>query len=81
MDATLLELDERKRASLAKIARHSRYLVTVEPDGTLVMKPAIVMSAEEAAYLSNTALAESIEEARRHPEQRSPRPTRRVPRQ
>jgi hypothetical protein len=25
-------LDERKRASLAKIARHGRYLVTVEPD-------------------------------------------------
>jgi prophage tail gpP-like protein len=78
MTTTLLELDDRKRASLARIAEHDRYLVTVEPDGTIVLTPAVVMSAAEASYLSNQALAESIEEARRHPEQRRPRPPRRA---
>jgi prophage tail gpP-like protein len=77
MDGTLLELDDRKRASLARIARHTRYLVTVEDDGTLVLTPAVVMSTAEAAYLANPALVSSIEEARQHPEQRRPRPPRR----
>jgi prophage tail gpP-like protein len=76
MDGTLLELDDRKRASLARIARHSRYLATVEEDGTVVLTPAVVMSAAEAAYLANPTLASSIENARQHPERRRARPPR-----
>ncbi|MDQ1294008.1 MAG: hypothetical protein QG608_1891 [Actinomycetota bacterium] len=73
MTEILLELDDRKRASLARIAQHSRYLVEIEPDGTLIMKPAVVMSEEEAAFLTNTALVAKIEEQRAHPERRVPR--------
>ncbi len=63
----VLELDERRRASLGRIGRpeHRRYLVTEEPDGTIVMRPAVVMTELEAAFLANRGLVERIEANRR----------------
>lgn len=56
-EQTFLELDSRKRASLASLAKHDRYLVHVEEDGTIIMVPAIVMpvgtSKEIDAFLAN----------------------------
>lgn len=76
MSESLIELDERRRVSLGKIGRHSRYLVREEPDGTLVFEPAVVLTETERAYLANTDLAAQIDENRAHPERRSPRPSR-----
>jgi len=76
----LVELDERKRVALARFARHDRYLLTVEPGGTLILTPAVVMSTAEAEYLANPALAAQVEDARSHPERRVARPARRAPR-
>jgi hypothetical protein len=47
----VIELDDRGRTNLRKFGGrpHGRYLVTVQPDGTLILRPAVVMSAQEAA--------------------------------
>lgn len=66
----LLELDERRRASLGRIGNpeHRRYLVTEEPDGTIILRPAVVMSELEARFLANPELVARIRESRAHPE-------------
>jgi hypothetical protein len=63
MADVLIELDERRRVSLGRIGRaeHRRYLAHEEPDGTLVLVPAVVMSESEARLLANPALVEQIE--------------------
>jgi hypothetical protein len=73
----LVELDERRRVSLGKIGRHSRYLVREEPDGTLIFEPAVVLTESERKYMANQALQAQIEDNRAHPERRRPRPPRR----
>jgi hypothetical protein len=45
----LLEVDSRRRISLGSLAKHDRYLVEVSEDGVIVLTPAIVMPATEAA--------------------------------
>ena len=70
MSERVLELDERRRASLGKIGRpeHRRYLVTEEPDGTLILVPAVVLSELEARFLANRELVNRVEANRAHPE-------------
>ncbi|MGH9223185.1 MAG: hypothetical protein ACRD2W_05245 [Acidimicrobiales bacterium] len=65
----VLELDERRRASFGRIGRpeHRRYLVSEEPDGTIVLRPAVVMTELEARLLANRALVERIRENEREP--------------
>lgn len=41
-DTRVLEVDSRRRISLGSLAQHDRYLVTVEPDGRIVLTPAVV---------------------------------------
>lgn len=71
MPDVILELDERRRVSLGKIGRpeHRRYLVTEEPDGTLILVPAVVMSELEARFLANRELVNRVETNRAHPKQ------------
>ena len=63
---TLLELDERRRTSLNKIgqSQHRRYLVTENPDGSILLSPAVVMSELEARFQSDPALMADIEHRR-----------------
>lgn len=70
--STLIELDDRRRAPLGKIGRaeHRRYLVDEEPDGTLVLVPAVVMTEMEARLLANPELVGRIEEAIADPSKR-----------
>ncbi|MCY7289234.1 MAG: hypothetical protein LH624_13530 [Cryobacterium sp.] len=65
----LVELDDRRRLSLGRIGRaeHTRYLVAEEPDGTLVLTPAVVMSELEAKLLANSELVERIQANRADP--------------
>ncbi len=69
MSDHLLELDERRRASLGRIGRpeHRRYLVAEEPDGTIVLTPAVVMSELEARFLANRKLVGRVEANRTNP--------------
>lgn len=74
-DATLIELDSRKRAPLRQIARHERYLVTVEPDGVVILTPAVVMTEYEARFRAAAPeLHAKLVESVAHPERLVRRP-------
>ncbi len=59
----LIELDSRRRLALGKLGNpeHTRYLVDEQPDGTLVLTPAVVMSQQEVALLRNVELVSRLE--------------------
>jgi hypothetical protein len=59
----LLELDARGRAQLGRYVKDgcTRYLVNVEDDGTIVLTPAVVMSAMEASILADPDLTARIQ--------------------
>lgn len=63
MTDVLIEVDERRRLSLGKIGRpeHRRYLAHEEPNGTLVLVPAVVVPESQARLLANPELVEQIE--------------------
>lgn len=79
VDAVFIELDARRRVSLGKLGRHSRYLAREEADGTLIFEPAVVMSELEARFMANRERVAHIEDDRGHPERLRPR-RRRSPR-
>lgn len=72
-----LVVDDRGRTSLARVRSHdyNRYLVEEFPDGTLVLTPAVTVSAIELAALSDPAVRAAAAQAkagdraalRRHP--------------
>ena len=71
----LVTADPRGRMTVGQADR--LYLVHEEPDGTVVLEPAVAMSELERRFLENASLQASIEYARQHPEQRvgrRPRP-------
>lgn len=83
MDDVLIELDDRRRTNLGKVGRkeHRRYLVHEEPDGTLILKPAVIMTEFEATFLrNNPEIIAGIEESVKHPESFVDRPSRKTPR-
>lgn len=50
----LIELDERRRTSLGRVGRkeHTRYLVEEQADGTLIWRPAVVVSEHELRFMA-----------------------------
>ncbi len=75
--STLVELDDRRRLSLGKIGHHSRYLVHEEPDGTIILEPAVVLSEAEARFIANSDLVAQVEDNRAYPDRGRTRPARR----
>jgi hypothetical protein len=75
---SVLEVDSRRRISLGSMAKHDRYLVDVQEDGTIVLTPAVVMSAAQARLLAAAETSRRIDEFLDHPEagSRRTRPTR-----
>jgi hypothetical protein len=65
---SVLEVDSRRRISLGALAEHDRYLVDVEEDGTIVLTPAVVMSAAQARLLAAAETSRKIDEFLDHPE-------------
>jgi hypothetical protein len=65
---SVLEVDSRRRISLGSLAEHDRYLVEVEEDGTIVLTPAVVMSAAQARLLAAAEASRGIDEFLDHPE-------------
>ena len=57
-----LALDQRRRTSLAKYGRKEdqEYLVDEHPDGTLVLTPAVTVTATELAVLRDPELLRSL---------------------
>ncbi|MGH9094244.1 MAG: hypothetical protein ACRDXE_03695 [Acidimicrobiales bacterium] len=68
MTNQIVETDARGRASLGRPER--RYLMHEEPDGTLVLEPAVVVTELERRFMANCALQAQIDYARSHPEER-----------
>lgn len=62
MSEVLIELDDRRRVSLGRLGRHRRYLAREEPDGTLVLVPAAVMSESQARLLARPEVMAGIDE-------------------
>jgi len=62
-----VELQDRKRANLARIAQHDAYLVHVESDGTLIWEPATVITEAERRLMQDAALMAQIEQSRQDP--------------
>jgi len=56
----MVELDERRRLSLGKVGRHTRYLVREETDGTLIFEPAVVMTEFEASVLADKPIMDQL---------------------
>ena len=67
--SVLLELGAGRRASFGKIGHpeHTRYLATTEPDGTVILTPAVVMSASQARLLERPDIAEIIDHLNAEP--------------
>lgn len=61
-----VQLDERGRTSLARVRTHNydRYTVEEFPDGTLVLTPAVSISALELAALRDDKVRYAIREAK-----------------
>lgn len=68
----LVELDPRRRTTL-RLGHHERYLAHEEPDGTLVFRPAVIMTADEAALRGNPALVDRMDRSLRDPSVRTRR--------
>lgn len=59
-------VDERGRTSLARIRTHSydRYFAEELPDGTIVLTPAVTISALELAALRDAKVRDAVDTAR-----------------
>lgn len=68
----LIELGAGRRLTL-RLGRHDRYLGTEEPDGTIILRPAVVMTEDERALLAVPWLAQQIEDSMRNPASRTRR--------
>ena len=75
----LVEVDARRRISLGKLGKpdQTRYLVTEHSDGSLLLTPAVVMTAHEAALLRNPELVAQIEQDLADPSSAMPSSARR----
>jgi hypothetical protein len=69
-ERVLIELDERRRASLGKVGRHRRYLAHEEPNGVIVLIPAVVLTETEARLLGRPDLVDQIERTAADPASR-----------
>jgi len=48
------------------------YILHEEPNGTIILEPAVVMSEEEYRFMSNAKIQADIAHAKAHPEERVP---------
>ena len=51
-----LEVDERHRVSLGKLAEHRRYVATRDPLGRIILEPALVLTQTQLRLLQNDEL-------------------------
>ena len=63
---TLVEVDSRRRISLGQLGHPSRYLATVDSDGPILLRPAVVIT-ELEARLMTPALADRVAANREDP--------------
>jgi hypothetical protein len=66
MPTNEITVDRRGRTSLARVRSrtHDRYLAEELPDGTLILTPAVTISAVEAAALADPKVRAALDAAR-----------------
>jgi hypothetical protein len=67
-ETVVISVQDRGRVNLGKLVEHERYLGHTEPDGTIILEPAEVISLTEKKLLADGALMARIAESRAHPE-------------
>jgi hypothetical protein len=67
MTSHFVTLQDRKRANLAKVAKHDAYLVHEEANGTLVWEPAGVITEAERRLLQQSDIVDEIAANRENP--------------
>ncbi|MGH9186271.1 MAG: hypothetical protein ACRD0U_10730 [Acidimicrobiales bacterium] len=72
----LVEVDSKRRVVLGKLGNSSdtRYLAHDEPDGTIVLRPAVVMSASQARFMANPKRVAALSKAVREKNEAEPAP-------
>jgi hypothetical protein len=60
-EQTIVTVQARGRVTLGKLATARHYLAHAEPDGTLVLEPAEVITAAEARLLANDHIVSTID--------------------
>ncbi len=66
---TIIELDDRRRAPLGRVARADdrRYLVEVAANGTITLTPAAIVTAEQAELLQRPDILDVIDRMQNDP--------------
>lgn len=73
-NSVLVEVDARGRVSLGKLhAKSGPYLATVEPDGSLILEPAVVLSESQRKLLQRPDILRAMSALDATPAQPSPR--------
>ncbi len=68
-EPVLIDMDDRGRVSLGRLhPEPGPYLGVVEPDGTIVLRRAAVMTASQARLLANPGLMADIDEFAANPD-------------
>lgn len=79
--ATLVEFDDRRRASFGKLGHHDRYMAEELADGTIVLHPAVIVSEMQLRLMASPEFYQQITEANALPTEallRRPRRQRRT---
>jgi hypothetical protein len=71
--STLIQVDARKRISLGSLAHHDQYIATQQSDGSVLLEPAVVMTAAERAFLADETLSTALDRVNAQPERRRAR--------
>jgi hypothetical protein len=69
----MIETDGRSRVTLPGNKRNRRYLVDEQPDGTMILRPALVITEAQANYDANLDRQARIAAAAQAPTVRRPR--------
>lgn len=63
MASTTVEIDSRGRLSLGKVAKAGTYLATTQDNGTIILEPAVTITATELAIMRNPKVAADLDAA------------------
>ena len=60
MPITLVQKDSRGRIALGSVLGDSQYIVNVEPNGTIILEPAVIMSRHEDELRKQPAILDQV---------------------